>query len=278
MEYNFQLDFLNTVIILRTVQGEVLNVSKEIPVEFYQMEFLGNNIYYDGNNHKYWLKSIQMINSHDCEYYQEEYIEVTRLLLENKRLITDLKKDPLTQIGNVAAIDAKEQEILNLKKDCILVICDIDDFKTINDTFGHAIGDKVLQGVATILSKHRKNNHDLVSRVGGDEFLLIFEMNKVDIVIKKMAMVLDEVNKFGQELNVPLSVSIGVSLFESTDKLYNIRCNELQKRKQDADQALYYVKKNTAEKNNIAYFNSQTGEFELYYKKSEKVKRLNSDV
>jgi len=274
MKYNFQLDFLNTIIILRDIQGQILNINKDVPNSFYQMKFLGNNLYYNIDNHSYWLKLTKMIPVEDCEVFQEEYIEVTNFLLENKKLINDLKKDPLTKIGNVAAIDAKEKEMLKNSKSYVLVICDVDDFKTINDTFGHSIGDRVLQGIARIFDKHRRSEQDLVSRVGGDEFFLIFETDDIETIIKKMNIIRNEIVEFGQELNISLSISIGISFFENRDIRSEIKFEELYKKKEEADQALYYVKKNTNNKNNIAYFNPNTHEFEIYHSKKVKIMKI----
>ena len=273
MKYNFQLEVLNTVVILRNIQGEVLKVSKNVPIDFYQMEFLGNNTYYDISNHKYWLKSVQMVTFNDCELYQEEYVDVTDLLLENKKLITNLKEDPLTKIGNVNAIISKEQEIFNLKKACIMVICDIDDFKRINDTFGHLVGDKVLCGIAQILDRHKENMNNLVSRIGGDEFYLIFEEDKVELIIKKMGAILEEVKQYGQEINIPLSISVGLSCLRRQDYLCCGDMKIIHKKKQEADFALYYVKKSVKYTDNISYFNPESNELELYSLKDDTIKK-----
>jgi len=272
MKYNFQLEYLNTVIILRSTQGEILNISKKVDNSFHYMNLIAKDIYHDKEGHKYWKKTSQLINIHGYDIIQEEYIEVTPFLIENRKLTSELRKDPLTQIGNVAAIDAKEKEILLTGKACVMVICDVDDFKNINDTYGHNIGDKALQGIAKILDKNKRNEQDCISRIGGDEFFLIFETENINCIIDKMCLIQRQVKMLGEELGIPLSISVGLSFFPSYENLYSKKQIELYQKKQEADQALYYVKKNTADKNNVAYFNSETETIELYGKGKEKVK------
>lgn len=84
--------------------------------------------------------------------------------------------DPLTQVHNRLQLDS----VLHKSKACFmryqtpvsLVALDIDHFKSINDTFGHAGGDEVLSGLATLL-RRRLRASDMVFRTGGEEFLLL---------------------------------------------------------------------------------------------------------
>lgn len=265
MKYNFQLEHLNTVIILKNIQGEILNISKEVDNSFHRMKLLEKDIYHDKDTHKYWKKTTQFITINNYNLLQEEYIEVTPFLIENRKLSNELKKDPLTQIGNVAALDDKEKEILLTGKACVMVICDVNDFKTINDTYGHMIGDQALQGIAKILDKNKRNEQDCISRIGGDEFFLIFETTNINCILEKMSIIQKEVKMLGEELGIPLSISAGLSFFSSDKNIYI--------KKQEADKALYYVKTNTTYKDNIAYLNPETQEFELYHKRKIKLKK-----
>ena len=274
MKYDFQLEFLNTVIILRSTHGEILNISKEVDASFHQMTLLAKDIYHDSKNHKYWKKRTQLISIHGYEILQEEYIEVTPFLVENKKLSNELKRDPLTQIGNVAAIDAKEKEILLTGKACVMVICDVNNFKTINDNYGHMIGDQALQGIAKILDKNKRNEQDCISRIGGDEFFLIFETDNIACILEKMSIIQKDIKKLGDDLRIPLSISVGLSFFPSGENLYAKKQDELYQKKHEADQALYYVKNNATDKDNIAYLNPDTQEFELYHADYNKSKQI----
>jgi diguanylate cyclase len=85
-------------------------------------------------------------------------------------------RDPLTALGNRRFFDQKLEEALVDAPEAgglCLVMCDLDRFKTINDKFGHPVGDMVLKMFGEILSNNVKG-HDTVARVGGEEFAIIF--------------------------------------------------------------------------------------------------------
>ena len=85
-------------------------------------------------------------------------------------------KDPLTQVANRAefdhALDVFVKEHLERGLPCSLIICDIDHFKKINDTYGHPAGDEALKGFAQLL-KSFCHPGDLAARYGGEEFVLL---------------------------------------------------------------------------------------------------------
>lgn len=115
-----------------------------------------------------------------------------------------------------------------------LVMYDLDFFKRVNDTFGHDVGDYVLQAV-TALVKENIRTVDVVARWGGEEFLLLLpqtDMQGAEIAANKLRLsieghLFDKVNR--------LTVSLGVAAFEPVDDL-----NTLLKR---VDDALYLAKK-----------------------------------
>ena len=85
-------------------------------------------------------------------------------------------RDPLTKCANRAEFDRVLPEFVatHLKQGvpCSMIICDIDHFKNINDTFGHQAGDEALTAFGTLLRSHARNG-DLVARYGGEEFVLL---------------------------------------------------------------------------------------------------------
>lgn len=84
--------------------------------------------------------------------------------------------DPLTKVGNRSLMDDTLDQMLESAsedgKTFSAIICDIDHFKRINDTYGHQAGDEALVSFAAILSEHSRDG-DLVARYGGEEFLLL---------------------------------------------------------------------------------------------------------
>ncbi|MCP5245431.1 MAG: GGDEF domain-containing protein [Burkholderiales bacterium] len=108
----------------------------------------------------------QLINA------ENEVTKLRKLLHEEERRTYI---DPLTQIGNRRAFDKHLTELFqNKKRNVSLVLIDLDHFKKLNDTYGHLIGDKVLQGIGQILQTTCPDNA-LVARYGGEEFVMLME-------------------------------------------------------------------------------------------------------
>lgn len=94
--------------------------------------------------------------------------------------------DALTGLKNRRAMDSVLADLTNTGTPFGLMHLDLDYFKNVNDTFGHAAGDRVLQGAAKILLEETRDS-DVVVRAGGDEFVLIFEGPVGSDRLKKIA-------------------------------------------------------------------------------------------
>ena len=95
---------------------------------------------------------------------------------------SQIKIDPLTRLGNRAAYD-EQIESLSRKENLILTVAniDLDNFKTINDTYGHQEGDKVLRLFAERI-KEVFDGKGVSIRLGGDEFIVLVNENRREIV------------------------------------------------------------------------------------------------
>ena len=91
--------------------------------------------------------------------------------LQNKQLEKLSKTDALTGLANRRSIEERYTQTEALREGYSLVIGDIDDFKAVNDTYGHNVGDAVLKAVAEVF-KGTVRSEDIVCRWGGEEFLI----------------------------------------------------------------------------------------------------------
>ena len=183
------------------------------------------------------------------------YIGISKDITQSKEYENHIKQlayyDVLTGLPNRTLFEQNLDLVIN---DCKrydrrfgLVFLDLDDFKAVNDNFGHLIGDKLLQNIANILMASVRQS-DSVARLGGDEFILIIKDLKKNSDINTVAeKIISEISKKiiidSHELNV--GVSIGISIYPDNTK----SSIELIKK---ADIAMYNSKNNG--KNQYSYF------------------------
>jgi two-component system cell cycle response regulator len=168
-------------------------------------------------------------------------------------LIEELKerseRDALTDVFNRFGFQRHAiKEVAKAKRSntfLSLLMMDIDRFKLINDEHGHLVGDEVLLGFTQILSANLRK-YDLISRFGGDEFVVILPhtgKNEAALVAKKILDHLGKQPQLTKKGSVPVTTSIGVVTFhpdpESADSCDTSTLEELLVR---ADQALYQAK------------------------------------
>ena len=130
-----------------------------------------------------------------------------------KKIMNQSRTDELTQIGNrYALFDYFEQESKDHK---IVALFDIDDFKNINDKYGHVTGDFILKRVAEISSSLLEG--DFVCRYGGEEFVVVMEDDKFEVIFNKLESLRTRIEKESFEFNnykINLTITIGASKYE----------------------------------------------------------------
>lgn len=162
--------------------------------------------------------------------------------------------DILTALPNRHAYNKKIKSIIsgdNKQKKFALAFMDIDNFKNINDSLGHTVGDMLLQKVAQRLQKEI-SGFDMLSRFGGDEFVLIFSYTDSIEVVKKSVMKINEILKEPFALNefeVYTTASVGVSLYPQDAK-------DADSLLRKADLAMYKAKKSG--RNQYAFYNDES--------------------
>ncbi|SEJ05898.1 diguanylate cyclase (GGDEF) domain-containing protein [Propionispira arboris] len=126
------------------------------------------------------------------------------------------EKDELTGLYNRRFIQKSMPMILqNTKKihNCLgIVLIDCNDFKVINDTYGHAKGDLVLQKIAETFNVLLETN-DIAARWGGDEFLVILHRAKFDALYVWKEKLAEHMSDLSSQLGFSITLSVGVSSY-----------------------------------------------------------------
>ncbi len=155
----------------------------------------------------------------------------------NLKLTEQARTDTLTQIANRLKID--EELYLELtrfkrtRESFSVILLDIDNFKTVNDNYGHPVGDQVLRSIADIL-KQNTRPYDLAGRWGGEEFLVICPATRHEGVLSLAEYIrLAIINSINGKLPAQ-TASFGVATVQDSDSV-----NDLIRR---ADEALYRAK------------------------------------
>ena len=151
------------------------------------------------------------------------------------------RRDPLTNLWNRKYIeDDMNRYLMQDNRDGVFLILDIDNFKTINDNFGHIAGDSLLTTFAQILES-KITPKDVCARIGGDEFAIFLKGEYSTEEIKEYAQELLEISsaemkeKLDEKANTSVSIGISFSPYDGSDfdTLFA-----------KADKALYFVKQN----------------------------------
>ncbi len=167
------------------------------------------------------------------------------MMVANARLYQRAIRDALTGAYNRGAFDNTVQEYWNLWQTIgqgfALILLDLDDFKQINDRFGHSIGDVVLQSVTKMLWEALRQD-DGIFRYGGEEFAVllkgVIDMKMVLIIAERLRAALDRELTINNLVIVKLSASVGVAL-------HPLHCAGSSRALLDAaDTAAYLAKRN----------------------------------
>jgi len=155
----------------------------------------------------------------------------TKLIKQSKEL-NDARKelellastDPLTSLYNRRYFIEISENILHLtarkRVDSFVIIIDIDDFKNVNDTYGHKVGDDVIVKCADIFKKLTRHS-DIICRWGGEEFTILFPETDLDGALKISEKIRTSIEEstilLEDKKEVKFTVSIGISKIKSED-------------------------------------------------------------
>ncbi|MCR0318993.1 diguanylate cyclase, partial [[Clostridium] innocuum] len=178
-----------------------------------------------------------MMNKMDLEnaLYEQHII-----LQRNEELLRSNKLDPFTEVLNKTAFRNHVLEAIRGKRadeKGAFFILDIDNFKIINDTCGHLVGDQVIMKVAANLQNNLREE-DLVGRIGGDEFCMYLNhISCIEDIEKNALRIIDNIRNLNiSKLQKQLTVSMGICIVDTEKDFEDIFMK--------ADHALYEAKAN----------------------------------
>lgn len=187
----------------------------------------------DELEHYFQIKASKLQGSKE---YIVNFTDISFLEKEKDSLEKSADYDPLTKIYNRVKImkvfedlkySSKHNELISL------VLFDIDKFKSINDTYGHNIGDKVLVELASVV-KSMLRKEDFIARWGGEEFIILFSNTPVEKARKITERIRAAVESYPFETVKKVTCSFGITEFSNSDNQVNFL--------ERADQALYEAK------------------------------------
>ena len=176
----------------------------------------------------------------------KDELEAARHVLEKqKNAIENIKelslRDQLTGLYLRRHMNEVLDDLLynfkRYKKVFSVIMMDLDDFKAINDTYGHLAGDEVLKTVATILKRYTRQS-DIPFRYGGDEFIVLLPETQLEdalVVAEKIRKKISSIKFKKNDLEFTCSVSLGVTQVKEGDSVESIL--------ERVDEALYKTKR-----------------------------------
>lgn len=161
------------------------------------------------------------------------------ILKEQERLKGKTEIDGMTNLYNKVTVEKLVTNFLQDHKGrtCAMLMIDIDNFKAINDTYGHKMGDHVICVIAGLLASYF-SEEDIVGRIGGDEFVVLLQnFASRNEVYQRVHEILWRIRDKDQ-LSIPegVSISIGLAFSNGLEKSYDTM-------REKADEALYHAKK-----------------------------------
>lgn len=188
---------------------------------------------------------LDVLRLRDKEHAQNEELkktteELSRAKVELEKLALE---DALTGLYNRRffdeALSNEYERACRYKHDLVLCLLDVDKFKDINDTYGHSIGDAVLERIARVICKNLRKS-DVVARIGGDEFAIIFPEANATKIETHLGQVCHEIT------SIPLTIE-GEQVYSSCSfGLASLNQDDTSEKTliERADQALYQSKEN----------------------------------
>ena len=191
---------------------------------------------------RWFMVGVSRIEASDPPRHVVAHDDVTALKLAQESLRTLATTDELTGVANRRSfMHALGVEFERLRRhpslQCCVLALDLDHFKQVNDTWGHAAGDAVLRHVAAVVNGHTRVG-DVLGRTGGEEFTMLLPdtaLGEADALCERLRLQVSMEPLMFDGHSIPVTVSIGIALLTATD----IAAGDALVR---ADRALYEAK------------------------------------
>ncbi|WP_162164063.1 GGDEF domain-containing protein [Acholeplasma hippikon] len=153
----------------------------------------------------------------------------------HQKLVELASTDSLTGLANRTSFEYKFSLIAKNRSEGVgILMIDVDNFKQINDQYGHTVGDEILVKIGSLLKKY-ENNECFPSRIGGEEFTVLIHTNSAETVYKYAESIRKTIQSNKFNLNIPVTISVG-AVFKPKDLFKDINLFS------EADNLLYNAK------------------------------------
>ena len=195
------------------------------------------------SDHTFKLVNMHNLLSAQCDLMERLYVEVQQLSI----------KDPLTNLNNRRGFfeeaNPQAQTAFDRQENLSALMVDIDNFKIVNDIYGHFVGDYVLKSVAGEIQKALRQT-DLLGRFGGEEFIAILPDTTLElalVIAERVRTKVENHQAFIDGFQISITVSIGISHMQKSSGSLDALLTQ-------ADQAMYAAKR--AGRNQVVTFQS----------------------
>lgn len=166
---------------------------------------------------------IDSLNSNFKKMLEELEDRTKKLIIEESNRVYQenlANTDALTGAYNRRYLYNFAEQYLKIvkreNKDLSLLLLDLDDFKIINDTFGHEMGDHVIKELVSI-SKNSIRQNDLIVRFGGDEFIILLPNTSIEQARVVAFKIMNQINKSNKNRDFSFTISVGISHYQKGD-------------------------------------------------------------
>jgi len=252
IKYDYKTTSVLTAPLIDTVNHETVGIiqlinkkvdEEYIPFTHEDQEFISLSSYFI-------VLSILNAKNNQAEL-QRQNNELEKKIKQRTKELLDIQvklqeqahRDPLTNLHNRRHFNEVSESLFSISKrsnnPLSILMIDIDNFKAINDNYGHTIGDLVIQTLSDILTNTIRSS-DIAIRYGGEEFLLLLtntSIQNANVIAEKLRHHVQNTTIYSKESNdLEFTISLGLAIVDKEDENISIAINK-------ADQALYKAKK-----------------------------------